>query len=120
MRMCDNSQFMSIQEVEKRSSSASGQLTEGQTGKPEPSIQREHVAASSGDVLEARLSSFQRFFPEVFIEGKIDFDRLRTTLTYLADKLAELIWANPLTALTQFVANLVDNIDRVFVIDLFC
>jgi hypothetical protein len=43
-------------------------------------IQREHVAAASGDIVEAQIASLQCIFPEAFIEGKIDFDRLRATL----------------------------------------
>lgn len=41
---------------------------------------REHVAASSGDVVEAQVEKLRRLFPEAFVEGKIDFDRLRATL----------------------------------------
>jgi adenine-specific DNA-methyltransferase len=40
----------------------------------------EHVAASSGDVLEAQIARLRDLFPEVFVEGKIDFDKLRLTL----------------------------------------
>jgi adenine-specific DNA-methyltransferase len=40
----------------------------------------EHVGASSGDVLEAQIARLRDVFPEVFVEGKIDFDKLRVTL----------------------------------------
>jgi len=40
----------------------------------------EHVGASSGDVLEAQIARLRDLFPEVFVEGKIDFDKLRITL----------------------------------------
>ena len=40
----------------------------------------ERVGATSGDVLEAQVFKFRELFPEVFVEGKIDFDKLRTTL----------------------------------------
>lgn len=40
----------------------------------------EHVGASSGDVLEAQIARLRDIFPEVFVEGKIDFDKLRITL----------------------------------------
>jgi adenine-specific DNA-methyltransferase len=40
----------------------------------------EHVGASSGDVLEAQIARLRDLFPEVFVEGKIDFDKLRLTL----------------------------------------
>jgi adenine-specific DNA-methyltransferase len=39
-----------------------------------------HVAATSGDVLEAQIAKLRSLFPEVFVEGKIDFDKLRITL----------------------------------------
>jgi adenine-specific DNA-methyltransferase len=40
----------------------------------------EHVGASSGDVLEEQIARLRDVFPEVFVEGKIDFDKLRLTL----------------------------------------
>jgi len=40
----------------------------------------EHVPATSGDVLEVQLENMRRLFPEVFVEGKVDFDKLRATL----------------------------------------
>jgi adenine-specific DNA-methyltransferase len=40
----------------------------------------EHVGASSGDVLEAQVAKLRELFPEVFVEGKIDFDKLKITL----------------------------------------
>lgn len=40
----------------------------------------EHFGARSGDVLEAQIARLRAIFPEVFVEGKIDFDKLRTTL----------------------------------------
>ncbi len=40
----------------------------------------EHVGTSSGDVLEAQISRLRELFPEVFVEGKIDFDKLKITL----------------------------------------
>jgi len=42
--------------------------------------QREHVSATSGDVLEAQIKSLRQLFPEVFVEGKIDFEKLKVTL----------------------------------------
>ena len=41
---------------------------------------REHVALVSGDVLENQVGRLRELFPEVFVEGKIDFDRLKITL----------------------------------------
>jgi adenine-specific DNA-methyltransferase len=40
----------------------------------------EHVEATSGDVLEAQVAGLRQLFPEVFVEGKIDFDKLKITL----------------------------------------
>jgi adenine-specific DNA-methyltransferase len=40
----------------------------------------EHVAATSGDVLEAQVAGFRQLFPEVFVEDKIDFDKLKVSL----------------------------------------
>jgi adenine-specific DNA-methyltransferase len=45
-----------------------------------PRAQREHVAAGSGDIVEVQISKLRRIFPEVFVEGKVDLDRLRSTL----------------------------------------
>ena len=41
---------------------------------------RENVSAVSGDVLEEQLAKLRKLFPEVCVEGKIDFDKLRATL----------------------------------------
>src|SRR5437899_2394601 len=48
-------------------------------------VKREHVTATSGDVLEAQLAKLRGAFPEVFVEGKIDFDKLRATLGAAAE-----------------------------------
>jgi adenine-specific DNA-methyltransferase len=40
----------------------------------------EKVAAASGDVLEVQLERLRSLFPDVFVEGKVDFDKLRATL----------------------------------------
>ncbi len=45
----------------------------------------EHVAATSGDVLEAQIAKLRSVFPDVFVEGKIDFDKLRATLGAAAE-----------------------------------
>jgi len=41
---------------------------------------REKVATTSGGVVEAQEAKLRSVFPEVFVEGKIDFDRLRAIL----------------------------------------
>ena len=40
----------------------------------------ERVGGTSGDVLEAQVAKLRELFPEVFVEGKIDFDKLKITL----------------------------------------
>jgi adenine-specific DNA-methyltransferase len=40
----------------------------------------EKVAGTSGDVLAEQIARLRTLFPEVFVEGKIDFDKLRATL----------------------------------------
>jgi adenine-specific DNA-methyltransferase len=49
------------------------------------SVHRQHVSATSGDVVEEQLSVLRAAFPEVFVEGKIDFERLRATLGAAAE-----------------------------------
>ena len=51
----------------------------------ERQIKSEHVASTSGDVLETQRAKLRGLFPEVFVEGKIDFDKLRTTLGAAAE-----------------------------------
>jgi len=46
---------------------------------------REHVTAASGDIVETQIAKLRNLFPEVFVEGKIDFDKLRTTLGAAAE-----------------------------------
>jgi adenine-specific DNA-methyltransferase len=43
-------------------------------------VKREKVADTSGDALEAQVAKLRTLFPEVFVEGKIDFDKLKATL----------------------------------------
>jgi adenine-specific DNA-methyltransferase len=50
-----------------------------------PTMQREHVATASGDIIEAEISNLRCVFPEVFVEGKIDFDKLRAMLGTAAE-----------------------------------
>ena len=53
-------------------------------GSPEK-IQREHVAATSGDLVEAQIARLREAFPEVVVEGKIDWEKLRITLGAAAE-----------------------------------
>jgi adenine-specific DNA-methyltransferase len=48
-------------------------------------LAREHVTAASGDIVETQIARLRNLFPEVFVEGKIDFDKLRTTLGAAAE-----------------------------------
>ena len=43
-------------------------------------VKREKVVSTSGDVLESQMAKLRSLFPEVFAEGKIDFDKLKATL----------------------------------------
>src|SRR4051794_382343 len=45
-----------------------------------PRVPIEAVQKTSGHVTAEQLAQLQRLFPEVFTEGKVDFDRLRATL----------------------------------------
>jgi adenine-specific DNA-methyltransferase len=48
-------------------------------------IKRERVATASGDVLETQIAMIRYLFPEAIVEGKVDFDKLRTTLGEAAE-----------------------------------
>jgi adenine-specific DNA-methyltransferase len=43
-------------------------------------VKRDHVAVTSGDVLESQVAKLRELFPDIFVEGKIDFDKLKVTL----------------------------------------
>lgn len=43
-------------------------------------VRREHVAPTTGDVAESQVAKLRELFPEVFVEGKIDFEKLKVTL----------------------------------------
>jgi adenine-specific DNA-methyltransferase len=40
----------------------------------------EPVARTSADLTPERLADLRRLFPDVFVEGKVDFDKLRSVL----------------------------------------
>src|SRR5277367_369904 len=46
---------------------------------------RDHVASTSGDVSEYQVARLRDLFPEVFVEGKIDFDKLKIALGAAAE-----------------------------------
>jgi adenine-specific DNA-methyltransferase len=48
-------------------------------------MKRDHVSAVSADFLELQLTRLKCLFPEVVVEGKIDFDKLRTSLGAAAE-----------------------------------
>src|SRR5579871_1049747 len=43
-------------------------------------VKREKVADTSGDILQAQIAKLRSVFPDVFVEGKIDFDKLQAIL----------------------------------------
>jgi adenine-specific DNA-methyltransferase len=45
-----------------------------------PQRTKERVAATAGDVRAERIGQLRKLFPEVFVEGKIDCDKLRAAL----------------------------------------
>jgi len=45
----------------------------------------ERVATATGDVLETQIAMIRYLFPEAIVEGKVDFDKLRTTLGAAAE-----------------------------------
>ena len=51
-----------------------------------PPAHREDVASASGDIVEAQTNKLRGLFPEVFVEGKIDFEKLRATLGAAAEQ----------------------------------
>ena len=48
-------------------------------------VKQEHVASTSGDVCERQVARLRELFPDVVVEGKIDFDKLRITLGAAAE-----------------------------------
>ncbi len=46
----------------------------------QPKVKREKVATASGEMLEAQIAKLRGVFPEAFVEGKLDFDKLKATL----------------------------------------
>jgi hypothetical protein len=81
MYLCDSSHFMNTQQAEKTAAGVAGNaMPQVAEAKGLPRAQREHVQASSGDVVKTQVGKLRRQFPEVFVEGTIDFDKLRTTL----------------------------------------
>ena len=46
---------------------------------------KEAVNRTSGDVSEGQVARLREIFPEVFVEGKIDFDKLKITLGAAAE-----------------------------------
>jgi len=43
------------------------------------------VPAMSGDILAEQIAKLRKLFPEVFVEGKLDFDKMKATLGAAAD-----------------------------------
>ena len=51
----------------------------------EQGVIQEQVATTSGDVLGTQITRLREVFPEVFVEGKVDFDKLKITLGAAAE-----------------------------------
>src|SRR5579859_2088545 len=51
----------------------------------DPKSMVERVATATGDVLETQIAMIRYLFPEAIVEGKVDFDKLRTTLGAAAE-----------------------------------
>jgi hypothetical protein len=47
---------------------------------------REHVSTTSGDIVAAQIAHLRCIFTEVFVEDKVDFEKLRATLGAAAGK----------------------------------
>ena len=54
-------------------------------GERQQRLNIDQVGPTSGDVLEVQIKKLRDLFPEVFVEGKIDFDKLKTTLGAAAE-----------------------------------
>jgi adenine-specific DNA-methyltransferase len=68
-------------------------------------VKREHVASTSYDVSEGQVARLRELFPEVFVEGKIDFDKLKVTLGAAAESgpgRFHFSWAGKDDAVIQF------------------
>lgn len=81
MRKC---QVMTAQENVKQDASPDAQTRESAAVGLVPA-QRERVSTQSCDMVETRLSDLQCIFPEVFVEGKLDIEKLRTILGTAAE-----------------------------------
>jgi adenine-specific DNA-methyltransferase len=72
---------MNSQKEEKRVPVVAAEaMPQVQTTSGQVTLVREHVPPTSGDIVETQIAKLREVFPEVFVEGKIDFDRLRVTL----------------------------------------
>jgi adenine-specific DNA-methyltransferase len=67
--------------MEMKDSRAAQEASTGQ----ETKAKRERVASTSGDICETQVARLRQLFPEVFVEGKIDFDRLKVILGAAAE-----------------------------------
>lgn len=55
------------------------------TSSSQKKFEPEHVATSSGDVLESQIARLREVFPDVVVEGRIDWEKLRITLGAAAE-----------------------------------
>lgn len=60
-------------------------VSEEEMSEQQRAVRREHVAPTTGDVAESQVAKLRELFPEVFVEGKIDFEKLKVTLGAAAE-----------------------------------
>lgn len=84
--ICDNSHLMSTQQQNKPQSVETHEgVGQAEGTSALPPVQTKHVEGTSADTVEVQVEKLRSLFPEVFVEGKIDFDRLRVTLGAAAE-----------------------------------
>ena len=77
---------MNPEREDKRVSNTSGGVVpQVEAGSKRQSLEREHVATGGADIVEGQVGKLRTLFPEVFVEGKIDLDKLRATLGAAAE-----------------------------------
>jgi adenine-specific DNA-methyltransferase len=75
----------SEREDQRASNITGGAMPQVEPASGRVNLQREHVATACGDIVEGQVGKLRNLFPEVFVEGKIDFDKLRATLGAAAE-----------------------------------
>jgi adenine-specific DNA-methyltransferase len=77
---------MNSERDDKRASNITGgAVPQVEPARGRESLQRERVPSACGDIVEEQMGKLRVLFPEAFVEGKIDFDKLRATLGAAAE-----------------------------------